>query len=251
MRKLSVLMTVMLFAFSMNGQVNFGLQLGVNSSNVSYTIGKDFQGSDFDYPIKSKLGMNIGLILDYTINDQVGLQSGLMFTQKGYEVDWDQYLKENDMDGEIDGYWKHNYNYLELPLHFYYNANGVKIFAGPYFAYGLSGSSDLDLEYSYGGETQSVKDSYTINAVSGDVKSEEFVYNGDDFFDIKVFKALDLGFDFGVGYQYQQFFVKAQYSIGFNNLTPGISDYDEFDPNELKKTNKGFSFSVAYFFNKD
>jgi hypothetical protein len=81
--------------------------------------------------------------------------------------------------------------------------------------------------------------------------SRPYLHEGDDWYDIKVFNALDFGFDIGLGYQYEQFFAKLQYSIGMTNLTPGISDYDEFDPNDLKKTNKGISFSIAYFFNQN
>ena len=250
MKKLSIIFTVLLLAFNVKAQVSFGLQIGANSSNISYIVGDDFDGSDFDYPVKSKFGLNIGLVVDYAINDQAGLQTGLMYSQKGYQVDWDAFLKENDLSGdvEIEGYWKRNYNYLELPLHFYYNANGVKIFAGPYFAYGLSGSSDIDLTLKGNGDTVTMKEEFTLNPVSGDVKAEDFLHDGEDWYDIKVFNALDFGFDVGLGYQYEQFFAKLQYSIGMSNLTPGISDVDDFDRNDLKKTNKGISFSVTYFF---
>lgn len=249
MKTKSILLVLVIFllTLNMNGQIKWGMQLGLNGTNISQSVSDDYKDG-FDFPTKSKFGFNLGLVVDYPLNDQMGFQSGLSFTQKGYQIDWDALLKREDMEGSIDGYWTTNYNYLELPVHFYYKIDDFYLFAGPYFAYGLGGTSKLDASYSLE-EDSSIKQTSTLQAVNGAVKAEDYFDTDGDAFVIKVFNALDAGLDLGAGYKFQQFMLKAQYSIGFSNLTPGISDNDKFDPNDIKRTNKGFNISFAYFFN--
>lgn len=239
---------IFLLTYQMNGQIKFGVQFGLNATNISQSYSSDYR--DFDFPTKSKFGFNLGVVAEYALNDQMGIQSGIMFTQKGYQVDWDAFLEREDSDGKVTGYWKTNYNYLEFPVHLYYNIDNLSIFAGPYMAYGLSGTSSIDATYKEDDYKDTLRQTDDLNAVMGAVKREDFMNLDDEVPVVKVFNALDYGLDIGAGYKYEQFLVRAQYSIGLSNLTPGISDYEEFDPNDIKKTNKGFNFSLIYFFNE-
>ncbi len=237
---------IFLLTFQLNGQINWGVQLGLNGTNISQSISDDYH--DLDYPTKLKLGFNVGVVADYPLNDEMGFQSGLLYTQKGYQVDWDALLKREGMDGSITGYWTYSYNYLELPVHFYYSFDDFYIIGGPYFAYGLGGTSKLDATYKYNGNSSNIKQTINLQAVSGAAKAEDFFDLDADVPDIKVYNAFDIGFDIGAGYKLEQFMLTAKYSFGFTNLTPKVSDNDNFDPNDLKKTNNGFSLSLVYFF---
>jgi len=243
-----ILIVFFLLTYQMNGQIKWGVQLGLNSTNISQSVSDTYH--DLDIPVKSKFGFNMGVVAEYPLNDQMGLQSGLLFTQKGYQVDWDAFLKREGMGGSIDGYWIYNYNYLELPINFYYNFDNVYLYTGPYLAYGLGGTSKIDATYNNDGDSDSVKQTDNLQAVNGAVKSEDYFNVESDVPVIKVYNAFDIGFDIGVGYKYQQFMLKAQYSVGFSNLTPKISDQSDFNPNDLKKTNKGFNISLVYYFTK-
>jgi len=236
-----------LFTSTAMAQIKFGVQAGMNVNSINQTVSSDY--NDFNFPVKSKVGMRLGLSVLYPLNDAFELESGLLYTQKGYQVDWDAFLKDNDMEGTIEGYWKTTYNYLEMPLHINYNYNNFVLSAGPYLAYGLGGTSDLDATYKHDGNSDNIKEKINLKAVSGAVDTDEFFYDDGDVEIIRVYNAFDVGVDFGLGYKYEQFMLKAQYSIGLNNLTPSVKDIEAFDPNDLKKTNKGFNVSLIYLFN--
>ena len=236
------------FSSSVTAQIKFGVQAGMNINSINQTVSSNYR--DFNYPVKSKIGMRLGVTVLYEFSEQVGLESGLLYSQKGYQVDWDAFLKDSDIGGTVEGYWKNTYNYLEMPLHLNYYYNNFILSAGPYFAYGLGGTSDLDATHKLNGSSENIKKKIDLKAVSGAVDTDDFFYDDDDedFELVSVYNAFDIGLDFGIGYKYQQVMLKAQYSIGLNNLTPSIKDFDAFDPDDLKKTNKGFNVSLIYFF---
>jgi len=251
MRNLKSIIFFMLVIVSVNNtnaQFNFGIQLGLNSTNINQKFSNDML--DGFFPSKSKLGFNAGLVAEYALNDQMGIQSGLFYTQKGYQVDWDAFLKREGMEGSIDGYWKYTYNYLELPLHFYYNLNGFVINAGPYLAYGIGGTSVVDATYKSEDESGTISDSTTLTAISGDVDIDDYFVDHENVTFNKYYKAFDAGLDFGLGYKYEQFMLKAQYSFGLINMTPGIKGIEAFNPNDYKVTNRVLSFSLVYYFKK-
>lgn len=242
------ILIVFLLTYQMNGQIKWGVQLGLNNTSISQSISDDYK--DYKYPTKSKFGFNLGIVAEYPLNDQMGLQTALLFTQKGFQIDWDALLKREGISGSVDGYWIYNYNYLALPLHFYYNIDNIYLTAGPYFAYGLGGTSKIDATYTHDGSSDNAKQTDALQAVSGSVDEDIFFDDESDISVIKAYNAFDVGLDLGVGYKLQQFMLKLQYSIGFNNLTPHLKNAADFDPNNLKKTNKGFNISLVYYFTK-
>ena len=105
--------------------VVFGLRGGMNISTMAGDIN-----------VSSKIGFNAGLNVDFSIVESFGVQTGLLFTTKGW--------KEDDV--------KANPMYLEIPIlasyryHFTDNLRWEFNF-GPYFAYGVGGN------YSYDGDS--------------------------------------------------------------------------------------------------
>ncbi|MCF8370430.1 MAG: PorT family protein [Bacteroidales bacterium] len=108
---------------SKSSQLAYGLIAGPTLSNTINTLGKDISGT------KMKFGMQFGLIGNYQASNLFGLKSGLVFTQKGYKGDYEDYLTSANVD------YKNTFNYLSIPvlatinfgddIHFYGNAGPV------------------------------------------------------------------------------------------------------------------------------
>lgn len=146
------LMTAVLGMFALAGfsQVKWDARLGVNFSNLTG-----------DGDTKALTGFTLGVGMDYGFNESWSLQSGLMFTSKGY--------KEKDA-------YKARPIYLDIPILAAYKFNisdntKFVINAGPYLAFGLGGK----VKYDGGGDNK---------------------YFGDDGWDMKRF---DLGIQYGIG----------------------------------------------------
>ncbi|WP_101689794.1 porin family protein [Dysgonomonas massiliensis] len=120
--KLLLAATLIMVGVSLNAQDNqftFGVKAGVNMSNMN----GDVNGN------KVRFGYNIGVTLDYAINQDWYILSGLQYTTKG-------------MNGEN----KESLHaaYLQLPIHAGYKlevtpATTLVFHAGPYLAYGING----------------------------------------------------------------------------------------------------------------
>jgi hypothetical protein len=230
---------------------NFKLaaQFGANGTSVSSTVSEELKQETFAF-FKTRFGLRLGVLAEYNFKDNMALQSGVFYTQKGYWKnlnDIEKYVKEEEGDDiELSGKWGNRYNYLEMPIHFVYKMNDFQFFAGPYFAYGIGGKSKIDLTVKEDGETDSLQAEADIEAVSGNVEDE-------DFFDLNVFefvvyKNFDYGLDLGVGYTYDKFLIQMQYSLGMTNIIPQINGSTLDVDKDYNLKNRGFSLSVSYFF---
>jgi hypothetical protein len=99
--------------------LSFNVRGGINLSDMTKVDDSDM-----------KVGFQAGVGLDYAFTNSLSLQPALMIIQRG--------VKENDVTVKP--------LYLELPIDLAYKfdlQNNMKFFvnAGPYFAYGLSGTA--------------------------------------------------------------------------------------------------------------
>ncbi|MES2411098.1 MAG: porin family protein [Bacteroidota bacterium] len=127
-----ILVALMAFGISSNlsaqkkGDVEFGLNIGFNSSSVS----------DNEYSYDSSTGLNVGGSLDYYFSSVWSLKVKMIYDQKG----WDNDVILNTDDGE---YYPTDYNldYLTIPVmanwHFG-NKREWYINFGPYFGFLMS-----------------------------------------------------------------------------------------------------------------
>ena len=189
------LMTAVLGMFALAGfsQVKWDAKFGMNFSNMT----------KYD-DTKALPGFNLGVGMDYGFSENWSLQSGLMFSSKGFKV------KEGD--------WKDKYRpiYLDIPILAAYKFNisdntKFVINAGPYLAIGLGGKNketdeediklfdkdgydwkrfDLGIQYGIGLE---LSDRYLINLTgqNGFISPED---GGDD--------PKNMTFTIGVGYRF-------------------------------------------------
>lgn len=189
------LMTAVLGMFALAGfsQVKWDAKFGMNFSNMT----------KYD-DTKALPGFNLGVGMDYGFSENWSLQSGLMFSSKGFKVK--------------EGNWKDKYRpiYLDIPILAAYKFNisdntKFVINAGPYLAIGLGGKNketdeediklfdkdgydwkrfDLGIQYGIGLE---LSDRYLIN-LTGQNGFISPVDGGDD--------PKNMTFTIGVGYRF-------------------------------------------------
>ena len=121
----------------------------------------------------------------------------------------------------MNGEFKQNLNYLQLPVHFAYKyevmpATRLVFHAGPYIAYGVGGKS----------EVTSGSVSITNDNVFGD---ENYQY-----------KPFDAGLGLGVGAEFGQFLLGLGWDMGLVNIS-------RIDDGNIK--NKNAYLSIGYRFN--
>ncbi|GHT01916.1 hypothetical protein AGMMS49525_04110 [Bacteroidia bacterium] len=113
-------------------------------------------------------------------------------------------------------------NYLTLPINALYKFDiaadsKILVFAGPYLGYGLSASQKVKLD----GVEVTIDDTVKFGSGEDDIKAFDFGVNG------------------GIGYQFTNYFIKAQYNLGLANMT-------NTDEASIKNTNIGVT--VGYMF---
>lgn len=120
-----VILATLFLPKNIYGQVQFGIQVGINNSNVSWK----------DIETEAIKGFNAGAIIAFGINNNFALETGLKYSQKGY----------------YNGYYVYEYlGYLDVPVQFKYSYNitdswKLSVFAGGYIALGLNYKAVDDL----------------------------------------------------------------------------------------------------------
>lgn len=235
MKKLSfTLCLITMTSILVHAQFQFGPKLGLNLANCAF----NFKESDLEPETKMRLAFAFGGVIDYGFSDAFSLQSGLMFSSKGYSSDLDA-----EADFQIDGYSKVIFNYIEIPITIAYKIKGFQIYAGPYVAFGMGGKLKWDYTYTINGVEETDKDDMKIKPKMGEVKEGDL----DD--DEGAYSGLDYGLNFGLGYQIKSILINAGYSLGLGNIYPGFED-SEYDRSDRKYSNRVISISVSYLFGK-
>ncbi|WP_294545827.1 porin family protein [uncultured Bacteroides sp.] len=203
-------------------QISWNVKAGMNMSNLS-----NLDDSNM------KIGYNIGVGMEYQINDMWSIQPSLMFTTKGAKSE------ESESEQGITVKGKETYNplYLELPImaavRFAVSDNmNVVVSAGPYLAYGIGGK--YKMEYSISGDLQGL-DPEDIFDYAGIEPKEEYDIFKKDGMDAKKF---DFGLGVGVALEINKFFVGLNGEFGLTKLSDG----------DKAPKNTNFSIGVGYKF---
>jgi hypothetical protein len=237
MKKLSfTLCLITMTSILVHAQLQFGPKLGLNLANCAF----NFKESDWEPETKMRLAFAIGGVIDYGFSDAFSLQSGLMFSSKGFSYDLDEMGYETIT---YDGYYRAILNYLELPITVAYKIKGFQIYAGPYVAFGIGGKDKWDYTYTINGAEETNKDDMKLKPKMGEVK------DGDLADDEGAYSGLDYGLNFGLGYQIKSILINAGYSLGLGNINPGYEG-SENDRSDSKYSNRVISISVSYLFGK-
>lgn len=194
------------FTLSTNAQeLKFGAQVGYVNSVSKMEVGNTTtKGDPFN-------GLNLGVTIDYSFNNYIGLQSGLVYSM----------IRHKDKSENAGVKTKHTStgHYVTLPVNikgiYPIGGNGLSVFAflGPDFIFGVAG-----------------KNKTTI----GDNKSDSKWYEKDS-----LLKRFDIALAMGAGLQYNQISLKFGYDLGLLNL---------IDSNDITSKRNHFNISLGYQF---
>ncbi len=211
LNKILVITMVALAASNSYGQL-VSIKAGINSAKFHIEEDPDFEGSD----VKSKLGPQMGVALEFPLTKQFSFETGLMYSSKGFK------MKEEitDMGMTYSLKYKVNVSYFEIPLtaKAFFKVGDAKIYGvfGPYLGLAINGIIKMEMEFMDVKETDS--DALII---------------GDDI------SPLDIGLTIGTGVEFNRFQFGLNYGMGLNNV------FLDSDDNQ----NRVFSFSVGFRLN--
>lgn len=174
--------------------VRLGVRGGINFSGLQY--------AGYSGTVHSRLGFQIGLIVDIPLVESFHIVPGLFFVLKE--------SKREYVDYGVPLTDKYDPTYIELPIlvstRFYFgHVVRLEINAGPYLAYGTGGKVDRALDYIDHLNDEDFHKYYS--------SPEE-----PDFFDKHHARRLDYGLQFGLGLTIaKHYYVGTSYDLGLYN----------------------------------
>lgn len=192
--------------YSQGSKFSVGGKVGINLSNV------DMEYLDTD----AKVGYQLGVVVEYDLQKNYFLRSGLEINSKGFKSDIPT-VGDINGDGLFDDYGtvKSSWNmvYLQLPLMLGYKVGvtdefKINFVAGGYLSYGI------------GGKTTSKFDGF-ISSPSGQHDHYKERYKDNTFSD-DLLKRFDAGLIGGVGAEYRSFTFNLGYEYGLSDISQGI-----------------------------
>ena len=213
---------------------SYGVRAGLNLSSASISIlGANTDDFYTDDGLKSKVGFNVGLNVEYSIFKSLSIKSGIYLTSKGAKYE------NEDTESETSYYELTNVEkqegtaneyYIQIPIlasyKYYIKDNlNLEFNFGPYLAYGIAGKS-------HG----------TVYRNGIDVTSQYYEKPGEDTFGKGGLKRFDSGLIIGVGITHNKYYAGVQYDLGMTNLVP--SRYSSV----CSGKNRNFSVNIGYNF---
>lgn len=253
MKKLvSVTFLLLFIGFSsVYSQINIGVKAGLNLNDKYFEIEQAYNVTLSPAPTRIKLGYHFGFNVSYELNNSFSLTSGILYINKGSSIDVQEFYGRprsswDRSTWKVEGHSRVNYNYLELPLQLSFTVwKGLRIFGGPYAAFGISGRSNddftiyrdgiLDTEYK---RNESIKPTYKKETL--DFPSTEDGTLLIEYIPPK-FNGFDYGFNLGIGYQFGNLLLSSEYSVGLGNVTPRYTNF----PRDTHR-HRVLYFSVGY-----
>ena len=216
-----------MFGSDQKGGISYGVRAGLNVSKIAGQYSPD---SDDKLDFNSRVGFQVGAVVDIPITNGFYVQPGLLFTTRG--------AKEKSSYSEA-GYseeasTKYRPMYLQIPVLASFRADvsesvNVQVHVGPHFAFGLGGKC---------------KDSYSDS--DGLSESQKYPFFGESTENEARFgaKRFDFGLLFGAGVTLREhYYVGIVYDLGLVNMA-----IDKEWGKEAKFHNRNFSIQLGYNF---
>lgn len=241
MKKLFLIaLSMCFFTGSTIAQISFGPKVGVNMSKYAYNY-----IDSWDEPnIKFRFGQSVGAVMNLQLLDFLAFQPSASFTVKGVASDVGSW---NSGQAVYTGYNRVRVTYFEVPLNFAAKINlgpgSIQFFAGPYVALAIIGRNVWDYEENVNGIRETFKDVEKVKFKSKVSEADE------DVADVSFYqRSLDLGVDFGIGYQYKQMLFNIGFAMGFTNLQPDYTADQNYEPKDHKYSNRTVFITAAWLF---
>lgn len=209
-------------------RVSFLVKGGVNFSNYAASETKLVNDIGDD---KSLTGLNLSVLGNYRISNNISLQTGLSFNQKGY-VNQFEFEDRNENNEDLGTTSIHKtsqrVSYFELPINAIYNYKKLSFGLGPYLAYAIKATSIFQM-------------SKTIQGYKANHKIKQDIEIGNN--ETSIIKPFDLGLNFLANYELKYgISLGANYGLGFTNASKLIF--------VREGKNRVFSVLVGYKFSR-
>jgi hypothetical protein len=215
---------------SAQGQLQVGIQSGVNFSTVDFRYIDEYDVKNTDY----RQGLHAGIFLTYMSGKHFGMQLELNYAQRGWKESLDTAGAVIAPERLPDILENRLINYLEVPLlsHGQFGAGNFKIIMdlGPYIAFAWSAQSTV------------------TDVKTGVVTEGEYVFSDDD-------NRVDFGLKAGAGFEYElsfgTFMAEARYTFGFANVQKVEFREQELSQQRIIGVHFGFRVPIAGGFKDD
>lgn len=195
--------------------VNFGVRAGMNFGSIAGNVKSYNNGARpfNDIDSKVKPGFSLGAIVDISFTDNIALQPGLYYTNKGMKG-----VNKFKFDSDNESYEKYVYglHYLEIPVLASYRMDVAKdlnwqINVGPYIGVGLGGKLKTMSEDKTSGKVVTEEEDFPAFGVTEDVTDPD---------DYKAcLNRFDFGLSFGTGVLIKEhYYVGIKYDLGLVNV---------------------------------
>jgi hypothetical protein len=199
--------------------ISFGVEAGANLNSLRTSVNGEKTKSS------TKAGPRAGVFANIGFGEQLGVQVGLVYSQKGGKNESDftttSTVGGSTISAKVSGSYETTISYVELPVNVVYHFNneqsGFFLMAGAYGAVAVNGNAKLNestttvTTTTSGGQTTTA----TSTIPAGDKVDLEI--GGDEAKDD--IRRFDLGFQAGAGYQTKMgLLFRAQYILGAMNI---------------------------------
>lgn len=203
MKKISILLFLSILATAISAQgLSYGPQIGFSSTTI---IEKTSLGT---VEKKFNLGYQFGVAAEFEIMSFLYVGASISFFQKG------------DKQGNENFSAKTKLGYIDVPITIGYKMpiGNISVFGnvGPYTSVAIIGKSVYQSEY--------MNENYTHDI------------------DFEYYKRFDTGATFGVGVEFKQYQIKANYARGFVDITEGET---------ITSKNSAFNITGTYFIGRN
>ncbi|MCC5930004.1 MAG: PorT family protein [Cyclobacteriaceae bacterium] len=224
MKKLSGVLTIMLFTFTGYAQVEnleFGIRAGLN---ISHLIMKD---SYHKMPTTARANAMMGVFARKAFSEQISGQVELLYAGISGGIKGNEYSAPGDL--------RHNLHYVLLPLLARYNINDkISLEAGPQFGYLLSAKRIWEPK-----DTPLPGTAMNLTATTSNSSIASSTEDASRFY-----KNLDVAIVVGASYQ-----ITSPLS-GFIRYQHGLSNLSTYGEDGYIDRNIALSFGLTYLLNK-
>lgn len=208
------------------GQLRFGVRGGLNFASMSEKNLLNGAGT-----LSGRTAFHVGGIVELGL-PLISLESGLLLSSKGAQMK----VSQSGGGVSISGTSTLSPLYLEVPVHAILKINlvaaKIRLFAGPYIAFGIGGDSKNEFTAS------GLPAGTSLASLGLSNSSAKIKYGSTADSDLT---STDFGLDLGAGVEISKFVIQAQYGIGLSNLQPAAT-------NDESLKNKVFAISLGYMF---
>jgi hypothetical protein len=234
MKKLT---TIAFFAIILLQTETFAQKIGVKGGFNLSTLALNYTDASLEGENNFRPGFHFGVTSEFELTGQISLRPSVLFTTKGYNTD----LEETFAAAEnFDGFDRHLYNYIEVPVNVYYDFGGIQVFAGPYVALGIGGTNTFEYTVEGGGLSLTADGESSLKPTFGETAPSEIA---DDEIP---YRGIDAGLNVGVGYRTGPVLLDVGFQLGLANVAPNI---EGFDASDFTSQNRVIYLSLSYFIN--